>query len=200
MKIVLWIVGVPIGLYVLLWMNAIRATLARNRRLQAMVDPVVKAVESGEGRASELVWACATDPATRNELYARLEAAGRADIFPREFRTLERIAESDLVRWLMHPNELKAAPSEIELLSHVDVTENDKRGRCFLFRFRVDAPHWAADRGWMSGIAGPFWDGDAHPDVGRGTFSELTPYDTMTDREHVRYLEAAAKRGFTVPS
>ena len=201
MKIVLWILGVPIGLFILLWMNAIRATIARNRRLRKLIGPALTAAEAGHENAGELVWASAKDPATRNDLYARLKMIGMADIFPAEFRTIEMIAESDLVRWLMHPNELRTAPSEIELLRQVDVAENDKRGRCFLFRFRVEAPHWAADRGWMSGIAGPFWDGDAESDAGPGTFSELTSYDAMSDGEHVQFLMSAVKNwGLVVPS
>ncbi len=201
MKIVLWIIGVPIGLFILLWMNAMRATIARNRRLMKLIGPVVTAVDAGHENASELVWACAKNPATRNDLYARLKVMGEADIFPEEFRTIEKVAESDLVRWLMHPNELQVAPNEIELLRQVDVAEEEKRGRCFLFRFRVEAPHWAADRGWMSGIAGPFWDGDAEPNSGRGTFSELTSYNAMTDGEHVQCLKAAVKKwGLVMPS
>ena len=201
MKIVLWIVGVPIALFILLWVRAIRATLARNRRLEAMLDPVVNAVTSGDAAAKELVLAFAKDPATRNNLNARLAAMGKSELFPEEFRTIESVAESDMVRWLMHPNELQTAPSAIELLSRVDVTESGKHGRCFLFRFRVDPPHWAADRGWMAGIAGPFWDEDAQPYAGRRTFSELVPYDRMTESEHVRFLQAAAtKWGLTVPS
>ena len=201
MKIVLWIIGVSIGLFILLWMNAIRATIARNRRLRKLIEPAVTAVDAGHENASELVWACAKDPATRNDLYVRLKVMGKADIFPEEFRTIEKIAESDLVRWLMHPNELQIAPNEIELLRQVDVAKAEKSGRCFLFRFRVEAPHWAADRGWMSGIAGPFWDGDAEPDAGRETFSELTSYDAMTDSEHVQFLKASVKKwGLVVPS
>lgn len=201
MKIVLWIIGVPIGLFILLWARAVRATLARNRRLDSVIDPAVKAVVAGDAAGPELVHRCAKDPALRNGLYARLAEIGKTDVFPEEFRTIDRIAESDMVRWLMHPNELQTAPTAIELLCQADVKESGKRGRCFLFRFRVDSPHWAADRGWMAGIAGPFWDDDARPDAGRRTFSELTPYDAMTDSEHVRFLQAAAtKRGLTVPS
>lgn len=201
MKFVLWIVGALVGLFILLWMNAIRATISRTRRLNKQIGPVVTAVAEGHENASELVLACAKDPATRNHLYARLKDMGMAETFPGEYRTIEKIAESDLVRWLMHPNELQIAPGEIELLRQLDVTDEQKCGRCFLFRFRVEAPHWAADRGWMSGIAGPFWDGDPAPDAGRETFSELTSYDAMTDCEHVEFLKAAAKkRGLVMPS
>ena len=201
MKIALWIIGVPVGLYTLLWIRAVRATLARNRRLDATIAPVVAAVAAGDPAATARVAACAKDPATRNDLYARLAEAGKTDLFPQEFRAIEKIAESDMVRWLMHPNELQTPPESIELLCQVEVTETGRHGRCFLFRFRVAAPHWAADRGWMSGIAGPFWDGDAQPGAGRRTFSELTPCDTMTSSEHVRFLQAAAKKwGLTVPS
>jgi hypothetical protein len=130
-----------------------------------------------------------------------LKQKGKAEYFPTEYRTMEMIAESDLVRWLMHPNELQVAPGEIELLRQLDVTEDEKRGSCFLFRFRVEPPHWAADRGWMSGIAGPYWREDPESDAGRETFSELTPYAAMTDTEHIEFLKAAVKkRGLVMPS
>jgi hypothetical protein len=193
MKILLWIIGVLLALFILGWMNAIRGTASRNRRIRKLIGPALTAVESRHEGASDVVWACAKNPATRNDLYAQLKMIGKADIFPDEFRAIEKIAESDLVRWLMHPNELRVAPTEIELLRQVEVSQDKRRGRIFLFRFRVEAPHWAARRGWMSGIAGPFWDGDSETDVGCRTFSELTAYDAMTDEDHVEFLKTAAR-------
>jgi hypothetical protein len=126
---------------------------------------------------------------------------GRTEVFPEEYRTIEKIAESDLVRWLMHPNELRSAPSEIELVRQIAVQQGEKVGRCFLFRFRTGPSHWTAERGWMAGIAGPFWDDDQEVAGGRETFSELTTYNAMTDEEHVEFLKAAVQRkGLVVPS
>lgn len=138
---------------------------------------------------------------TRNHLYAKLEEIGKAHLFPAGNRSLERIAESDLVRWLLHPNELGAVPAETELVRKLPVAEGVKNGNIFLFRFRSQPSHWAADRGWMAGVAGPYWDGDEASDVGSGTFSELAPFDQMTEEQHVEFLrERLGRKGFVVPS
>ena len=201
MTTILWIAGVFVGLFIILWMNAIRGTIMRNRELSKQIAPAITAVQNNHESARELVLAYAREPATRNHLFSKLAELGKAGIFPKEYRSIERIAESDLVRWLTHPNELGSAPDEIELARRVEVQDDEKSGCCFLFRFRIHSPHWAADHGWMAGIAGPFWDDEPEPGTSRETFSELTPYDTMTDEEHVKVLKKAMqKKGLVVPS
>lgn len=194
MRIFLWIVGSLIGLFVLLWMNVVRGRIARNRQLDEMIRHTLAAVDENREDSRELVIDSAKYPATRNHLFARLKERGKAELFPAEYRTLERIAESDLARWLMHPNELRSPPDQIELISHLDVVDGDKRGQCFLFRYRVGSLHWAAHHGWMVGMAGPFWEGDPEPDAGRCTFSDVAPYGGTTAAEHVEFLKDAIRR------
>src|SRR5271169_6012891 len=101
----------------------------------------------------------------------------------------------------MHRNELGSPPSAVELVRVVPVRDAARAGRVFLFRFRVDPNHWAAKEGWMAGVAGPYWDGDEMPQAAAGTFSELTPFDRMTEEQHVDFLrESLKKRGLVVPS
>ena len=55
----------------------------------------------------------------------------------------------------MHPNELGAKPDEIEAVRIIERTEDGKRCKFIVYRFRTRPPHWAARKGWLAGIAGP---------------------------------------------
>lgn len=155
----------------------------------------------GTPSAPDLVAKLAETPIARNHLFARLKEVGRADVFPVSCRSIEKVAESDMVRWLMHRNELGAVPSEIELIRRVGIQGDSKDGNVILFRFRIDAPHWASKRGWMAGVAGPYYDDDEPPAVASGTFSELAPFDSLTVEQHVDLLrEALKKKGLVVRS
>jgi hypothetical protein len=200
-RIVLGGLGVVSGLFILAWINAIRASVARDRKLDDLIRPAIDAVRENRPVAQETVTELAGVAATRNHLFARLKAMGRADIFPAAYRSIEKVAESDLARWLMHPNELGAAPSDMELVRGIDVREQEKSGRVFLFRFRADASNWASNHGWMAGVAGPYWDNAEPLGTASGTFSELIPFDSLTAEQHVDVLrQALKKKGLVVPS
>jgi hypothetical protein len=201
MTIILWIVGAFVGIFLLLWLNAIRGSVSIRLHLNKQIEPAIRAVCESDASASELIARFARNPATRNHLFSKLAEMGKAERFPGEFRSLEMIAESDMVRWLMHPNELRSPPDAIEFIRDVTVCKEGKRGRLFLFRFRTMPPHWTAERGWMAGLAGPFWEDEPEVDRGGMTFSELVSYTAMTDDEHVEFLRAATRRfGLVVPS
>jgi len=199
--VVLGIVALAAILFGLGWWNAIRASAVRNRLLDEMIRPALDAVGAGSPSAVEMVAQVAAVAAPRNRLLARLTEMGKQDLFPAAWRSVEKVAESDLVCWLMHRNELGTPPSAVELVRIVPVRDAAKAGSVLLFRFRTSPTHWAAKRGWMAGVAGPYWDSDETPQHGAGTFSELTPFDAMTEEEHVGFLrEALRKRGLVVPS
>jgi hypothetical protein len=199
--IALGILSVALGLFILGWINAIRASVVRDRELDKLIRPAIEAVRENRPFAQDRVTELAEVPATRNHLFTRLIEMGRADIFPTACRAVEKVAESDLARWLMHPNELGAAPSNMELIRGITVQEEEKRGTVFLFRFRTDPSHWASKSGWMAGVAGPYWDNGESPDPASGTFSELTPFDQLTVEQHVDFLrEALKKKGLVVPT
>jgi hypothetical protein len=198
--ILLGVVGAALALFLLLWLNTVRATLKLDRQLDKEIAPAIRAARRGGPDAAAVLAEFAERLDTRNHLYAKLEKMGRADLFPAEYRSLDKIAASDLARWLLHPNELGAAPAETELVRELPVVEGPKIGSLFLFRFRTDPSHWAADRGWMAGVAGPYWDGEAAVSAG-GTFSELSPFDEMSEEQHVEFLrEQVGRKGLVMPS
>ena len=90
-----------------------------------------------------------------------------------------------MVHWLTFPTELAAVPDEIELMKVVEVETTDGPADYYLYRFRTFAPHWAADDGWMAGIAGPFSKGQLST-YGSDTFSSFEAWDAKTPEEHMQ--------------
>ena len=201
-KIILWVIAIGVIIFILGWINAIRASFTRDKKILKKIHPAIEAVNSGNPNAKKFISDLAKDPSTRNTLYRKLKEINKEDLFPKEYISIEKVAESDLVLWLLHPNELNASPSEIELVRGLNIKEDDKSGLIYLFKFRVESSHWAHDKGWMAGVAGPFWENeDIFNPTSIGTFSELTPFESMTEEEHVNFLkESLNKKGLVVLS
>jgi hypothetical protein len=124
----------------------------------------------------------------RNWLYDRLQKHGKLSLFPKRYRTQAALAESDMVQWLSYPTELGRAPDEIELMKVVPVDTGLRRGiyDYFLFRFRTHEPHWAAQKGWLAGVSGPFRRADSPTTTALGdTFSTFDPWDDKAPEAHV---------------
>ena len=180
LKYVLIGLGVIVGLAVLafvgLLLNLILASRRERRAMEARLAPVLEPLDAGGQPDPAVLHQFAADPLTRAALYDALAHRGRESVFPAEFRTQEALAESDLVQWLAHPNELRGPPDEIQF-ERVYTKQTDEVGpvRWYLFRFRVRPPHWAADKGWMAGAAGPYRAADDAPLVARSPapWSEL---------------------------
>ena len=114
---------------------------------------------------------------TRVPVFQALKDANRLELFPDEFNTIERGAESSLARWLEFPTELGKCPDEIE---HVKKITKDLDGKNInfvyyhVFRFRTFEPHWSAKDGWSLGVVGPFFD-DSTPYAHCTPFSRIGP-------------------------
>lgn len=200
-KIILWAIAILFVLFIFGWLNAIRASLSRNRKLDSKIQPAIQAIQANDSSAESIIVELANLPEIRNYLYKKLKEIGKENLFPIAFRSVEKAAESDLVCWLLHPNELNAVPSEIVFVRTVTVKDENKSGKVYLFKFRTKPPHWASNKGWMAGVAGPYWDEEELYTAATGTFSELISFDSMTEEEHVNCLrEALHKRGLVVPS
>jgi len=202
MKYVLIVLGVIVGLvvvgFLLLLLNLKLATSRLRKRIAQKLEPVMQPVREGRQPDPATVRMLAANPEIRNDLYEALEEAGKQQLFPPEFRTRQMFAESDMACWLSHPNELKSAPDEIQLVKVVTIpTTEVGEVQWYLFRFRTKAPHWAADHGWMAGVSGPYSkDPSAKLDGPRGTYSELDPFDSKPPEQHVKELhELAVSRG-----
>ncbi|MBN2271215.1 MAG: hypothetical protein JXN61_11415 [Sedimentisphaerales bacterium] len=168
----------------------------RTDTLLRQIYPIIARLQKGEDVPAEEIQDLVSRPETRSLTYRALKMIGQEELFPEEYRTLVHIAESDLVAWLLHPNELNAIPDNIELVEVIEREDEESSEKCrfYLFRFRTLKPHWMANRGWVAGIAGPYWDGK-DPDVSpEGVFSELEPFDSLAPEEHLAKIERIVMR------
>lgn len=191
MSFVFALLGVLLALVAgfVLW-RIVATVLASQRRTDAImaeIRSVTSVLEQGRPPRTEDIHTYAARPDTRNTLLETLHEHGQEALFPSEYATAQAIAESDLVFWLCHPNELQAPPDEIEWIGAFRRTLEPGRrtGTYHLFRYRVKPPHWAAPDGWMAGVAGPHLDGEEPPPAAPGTFSRFEAWDSRTPDEHV---------------
>jgi hypothetical protein len=127
---------------------------------------------------------------TRISLYSTLQTARRLDLFPRTYETQPALAESDMVRWLVYPTELGRAPDSIEQMAIRSVNTPEGIKDYYFYRFRTNPPHWAADMGWLAGIAGPFLRSDTPTAESDGyTFSEFKPWTDSFPDEYMKANE-----------
>ncbi|MCT3950056.1 DUF4303 domain-containing protein [Elizabethkingia anophelis] len=120
-------------------------------------------------------------PSTRELTYQLLDEYNKTDLFPKEFYTIEKAAESNLVNWLVYPTELNAFPDELEYLQRISINsdEDDDAFHYEVFRYRINEPHWAAENGWMLGVVGPYYNESLPYDYPAATFSRT---DSTTDK------------------
>lgn len=187
MKTFLTIVGGVLGLLVAFVVWRLYATYAGGRRaymqLASRIAPVAAAIGAGRDPAQADLLTFARDRKTRQVLHDLLAQNGKLQLFPAEFLTWEAMAESNLIGWLNHPNELGSPPDEIELMKKVPAPRAE--GHYFVFRYKTAEPHWAAKDGWMAGVAGPYDLTTEPKPYGRGTFSRFESYESRTPEEHV---------------
>ena len=178
------------------------------RRAVRLSDPCLKGYAAiallrlGETVSPRELSPVGASPEMRNRLYKALEKLERLELFPDEFRNQLAFAESDMVEWLAFPTELQRPPDEIELMKSVtvDAPEPDGSIEYYVFRFRVNDPHWAADSGWMAGIAGPYRVKEKPTPNGLGeTFSQFEPADEWSAEEHVRRRQDECESPFPRP-
>jgi hypothetical protein len=163
-----------------------RALALRDPRL--IYFALTSLMAHGHDPAPAAVAAVAASAEMRNPLWERLHPRALTDLFPARYRTQAALAESSMVRWLVYPTELGQAPDRIELKEVFSIDSQSPDGILdyYLFRFRTAPPHWAAKRGWMAGVAGPFLRKEAPTTDAQGdTFSELERWDARTPDEHV---------------
>jgi len=162
------------------------------RKLLNEITPVTDALAAGREPTPADLARFANNRRTRRVLYDALAHKSKLQLFPRSQFTWESMAEADLGAWLNHPNELGAFPDEMELVGKVQPQGAD--GHYFVFRFRMRPPHWAAAKGWLAGVAGPYdFTRDPMP-WGRHTFSRFDSFESRTPDQHVETIHGALAR------
>lgn len=142
--------------------------------------PLTEIVEKGEDPDPALLQALAQDTALRSAMYAILKVNEKTHLFPKAFLNFEAGAETAMVYWLLHPNELGQSPDHIKFLKKVQ-REYQLKGReekepldYYVFQFRMDEPHWAAEFGSVLGVTGPYVAESEPYDSAPATFSRYT--------------------------
>src|SRR5512140_2514121 len=147
--------------------------------LLAEMETVAGPVLRGETPDPAALERFAADSRTRIELFGFLLHHKRLALFPGAFRTPVALAEGELVRWLLHPNELGAAPTAIELAEAVDLDPSPSGMTTWLvFRFR------GRDGAWLAGAAGPVAMHSKEPYPPDAAWSQLHAFDSASARDH----------------
>ena len=131
-----------------------RGARKRDEALFVRLDPLAKRFEQGESVSAAEIERVASAPELRLMLHALLDYHKRLDLFPARFLSPEAQAESHLVYWMLHPNELGEAPAAIALETTTERNFLGKRGTFYVFRFQMPDRQAAASE-WELGLAGP---------------------------------------------
>ena len=153
----------------------------------AVVGPLIKKLAARESVSRTEILFMVQDPSLRHAVYRVLEAYNRSDLFPLEFFTIEKGAESFLVTWLEFPTELGRAPHEIELYTTVDLNEREDQ-TYYVFKYRMTGDHWAVENDWMLGVAGPYGNESQPYDTPRRIFSRFYSVDRISARGEVQWV------------
>ncbi len=128
----------------------------------------------------------ADNPFYRCSLYQGLEKISRTALFPQKYYNQESLAEADMVAAIIDYDEPE--PEKIELVQEYEITEGDKAGRYFLFKYLQTS---ATEEGettetWYVGISGP-QPLDSTRVVARGTATAIlyNELDAMNMDEHI---------------
>jgi hypothetical protein len=153
---------------------------------------LIQKLDSGAAVRKEELVAIAQIPSLRLVLYGVLGAYEQTDLFPKEFFTEEKGAQSHLVNWLEFPTELGRPPDEILLLENV-ILQLPLQVHYYVFKFRTSAPRWANKLGWMLGVCGPYDNHSLPFDVPRKVFSRFNPVDLIKPEGEVQWVHEQIK-------
>jgi hypothetical protein len=163
------------------------------RKLKIFEDLMLK-LGTKENINEKEVTALAENPSTRHALFGILEGFGRSDLFPRDYLTLEKSAESFLVSWLEFPTELNAPPDKIELLTKITLHEDHEAMEYFVFKYMKLRPPSGLPDGWMIGVTGPFGSESKPYDIPLRVFSRFNVLGNISAMEEVRWVHQHISR------
>jgi cell division protein FtsI/penicillin-binding protein 2 len=138
------------------------------------IKPIYQKLENGENITASEIIPFAKNILTREATFQLLAENKKTELFPKEFNTIEKGAESNLANWLEFPTELDGCPDEMELVKRVTIDFEKNNVFYYVFKFRTNEPHWASKDGWMLGVVGPYFEDSEPYDFPRATFSRLS--------------------------
>ncbi len=160
------------------------------RQALALSDPHVKMaavmwlLRRGDSVDPADIESVASNPQVRATFWGELKKLQLTDVMPARWKAPAELAASDLTRWIAHPSEMGAPPSEIELMQTFPVETDEGEAEVYLFRFREFPKPWAPGEGWMAGIASRYLDGDRY----ESAWSSFDRWDAMSPEKHFEKL------------
>ena len=159
LKVLIGVLIVVAAFVVWRYTSVARGANASDEALLKRIDPLAQRIEAKESVGPAVLHQVAAAPELRPMLYLMLSHYQRADLFPSQFMTQQAQAESALVYWMIHPNELQEAPSQIELVKRIGRRVNVRDAWFYVFRYKMPEGHWSGAE-WQLGVAGPFFNDD----------------------------------------
>jgi hypothetical protein len=153
-------------------------------RKYEMIKPVLKKITANKTVTSEEILKLVQDASLRYLVYLMLCEHNRQDLFPAEYFTCEKGAESFLANWLEFPTELGAPPDEIQLVKSIPIDAMIY----YVFKYRTKAPHWAARNSWMLGVSGPYVSETLPYDVPHRVFSRFNTVENISPEEEAYWV------------
>lgn len=180
------------GVFLLYRDYYVKRRIKRNAAHKYMViEPLMRNLAEGKRIDNNDVMLLANDPSLRLAVYKILEAYNKLDLFPTQFFTQEKGAESFLVSWLEFPTELGAPPDEIRMLTKVSV--DNGASDYYVFEYRTSAVVYAGFN-WMLGVCGPYNEETRPFDMPPRIFSRFNTLDNSSPEREVQWVHEHIKQ------
>lgn len=167
----------------------------QNRKLNAKrferVKYIYDKLENKQDLTDNEIISFAQNLLTREATYKLLSNYNKTNMFPKEYYSIIKGAESNLANWLEFPTELDACPDEIEHIQRTTFEFDGKNNFVHyeVFKYRISEPHWAAKEGWILGVVGPYFDDSKPYDFPQATFSRIgSTLNKITPDEEARWV------------
>jgi hypothetical protein len=162
-----------------------------NKQRFERIKELYEKLASGQELSKQNIIPYAENLLTREATFKLLEEYNKIDLFPEEYFTLIKGAESSLANWLEFPTELDACPDEIEHIKRVtfDFDGDNNFVHYEVFKYNVNEPHWASKDGWCLGVVGPYFDDSKPYDFAQSTFSRIgSKFEKVTVEEEAKWV------------
>lgn len=195
MSVVFIVIGLVILSIVIFALYRVITVRRQNNKLNAerfeRVKELHNKLENAQALAEQDVFPFAKNLLTRQTAFQLLSDYNKINVFPKEYNTLIKGAESNLANWLEFPTELAACPDEIEHIKRVTFDFDGKNNYVHyeVFKYRMNEPHWAAKNGWILGVVGPYFDDSKPYDFPQATFSRVSStLDKIVPEEEAKWV------------
>jgi len=174
------------------------SNLSKDKVKFEIIRPLYKKINKGETPDTNLLMKYSVNNKTREITYQLLKEYDSIDLFPEEFNSIEKGAETNLVNWLDFPGDLEKIPDEIEHIEKISIDSGGNKLYYHTYKFKVYEPSYAAKCGWMIGIVGPYSNNSKpyeQPKVissrfVKSKYGEITPKEEVLWAHNNLYLDS----------